>query len=345
MEISVNLINSPHVTYTSPIWEDVYFVISDNTGLEYIDYRITIGSSNEIIYRGKVYRNSHGKYPFRFKINDICQDYLSSHLILDDEDDIEFYVNNDYLKGFVLQLSSNNFNTSRTVATINFRYDWSYIHYTGKNVSWVTNPISNVVDYRQYFIYSFAYDQSVANNAVITINGTNYTNLNNPSELTFVKRLDSSKKDYVIKASYGSYSTEYNVIDSCKRYCLYYLNERGGYDWLVIDGKVVKSYNYQRNYFTQNYDSSSKEFGKVNYKNNITESWALTTGYLSDIQSEKMRNIFGSTELYLHDLVDDVITPVVITNTEQVEKTFKNQDRKLYNYTINVQNSQTKIRM
>lgn len=130
------------------------------------------------------------------------------------------------------------------------------------------------------------------------------------------------------------------------RYVLYYLNRYGGMDSFVLEGKCVKTDNYTPYYITSTYDNNTTEFGKKIYHNDITSTYNLITGWLKDSESENLAfNLLSSNLVYLHDIKEDKIMPVVITNTSVDYKTFRNQNNKLYNYTISVECSQKEHRL
>lgn len=347
LNFSVSLGN----TATLPIWKDTYCSLNGNN---YIDYRVT--ADNTEIYRGRCY-SFNGEY--KFKLNEVCRNYLANSI---DFSNIVWQDDNEQSKLFNIYLTVNGVET--LYSQITFWNDWSYEEYTGDAAHYLSDSIIPVVDKRQYFLFSSLFDASTVSTYANTtlLDSTAFTGV----AKTYVKFIpdvdiplageftEAFNSDFLVWKStltvdeytinYNNWKT-YTVKNTCKRYCLYYLNAHGGWDWLVIDGNEVKNYNYSRQTYLQNYDNTTLESGKVNYRNDIQESWNLTTGFLTDAQSKQMYNLFGSVSIYLHDLETGRITPVVITNNTQAEKTFKNQGRKLYNYTITVDNAQNKIRM
>lgn len=57
-----------------------------------------------------------------------------------------------------------------------------------------------------------------------------------------------------------------------------------------------------------------------------------------------MHHLIESTMVYLYDIAADEIYPVVIDENSLTYKTYKNQERKFFNYTFKVRESQDKIR-
>lgn len=126
---------------------------------------------------------------------------------------------------------------------------------------------------------------------------------------------------------------DYAVVQECKRYALYYRNAYGGMDSLLLDG-VQRRENYARSSITRKIDNSVQGARAIqNYRNALTEGWELRLNNLTDAEAARMHHLVGSTEVYLCDLIADTLTPLVLTDTECVDRTFANGrkriDRKL----------------
>ena len=96
--------------------------------------------------------------------------------------------------------------------------------------------------------------------------------------------------------------------------------------------------------YSRSFRNNTLEFENVNYMNEIKPAWELNTHYLVDSQSSKMHELVESTCVYLYDAEEQTYTPVVMTDKKLEYKTFYNQGRKFYTYTINVEESQSKER-
>lgn len=322
---------------TAPIWRDVYIdidVTELGTTSDYIYYSVKVGE--DVIYRGKAYYFNNR---CRFKLNDICRDYLKSDMNFSKQ----WYFNKDYKKRFTVYTSIDNFETENEYQQVDFSYDWSYEGMVDEKH--LSDPIQDYLDYRQLFLFSALGDYYVTFINYKDLPDRDYIpeqNVHDFDELSFMYHLNRNNigEDVTI----NGYSRKFRVQDSCKDYCLYFINPRGGWDWFLINGTTTKQYNYSRKFYEKNFNNDTLEFGKVNYLTDITEKWTLTTGLLSNNQSKKMFNLFSSNEVYLHDLNNDFITPVNVTNTTQDEKNNKNQTKKLISYSITVESAQNKIR-
>jgi len=123
---------------------------------------------------------------------------------------------------------------------------------------------------------------------------------------------------------------EYKVAEqACKRYALYYRNAYGGMDSLLLDG-VQRKENYARSTITRKIDNSVRGARAIqNYRNGLTEGWELRLNNLTDAEAARMHHLVGSTEVYLCDLIADTLTPLVLTDTECVDRTFANGRKRI----------------
>lgn len=138
----------------------------------------------------------------------------------------------------------------------------------------------------------------------------------------------------------------YEVVESCNRYNLHYVNAKGGYDTLPIDGRRDKrTDDFEFSYFKSRGNNQQLNNYQMNkYQTNITPKWELQTGWLSDEQSLKMYNLFGSHKVWLEDIQENKFYPVYITNSSVDYKTFTNNGKKKISYTINVKSANTLVK-
>lgn len=136
-------------------------------------------------------------------------------------------------------------------------------------------------------------------------------------------------------------TTQMGGNSDCGEYALYYLNRYGGWDSLLFTGKCKRKDSISALTLTQEYDNNNRSaFGLTNYYSTITPRYELNTGWLSDSQSASFAfNVIPSPMVYLHNLVENTIFPVVVENTEAEYKTRKTSDKRV-SYTLNVKASQ-----
>ena len=145
---------------------------------------------------------------------------------------------------------------------------------------------------------------------------------------------------------YGCLGKTYKTVSACEaRYSLYYINAYGGVDVLPCKGKSsMKKDNITRYNYSRTFRNNTLEFENTNYLSEIKTTWQLHTGYMVDTQSEKMHHLVESTCVFLYDALEQTYTPVVMTDKTLEYKTFHNQGRTFYDYTINIEESQSKER-
>ena len=137
----------------------------------------------------------------------------------------------------------------------------------------------------------------------------------------------------------------YPVQVKCSDYVIYYLNARGGWDAFVPEGKCQKKDGLTTYTTDRAFDNTTYEFETNRYVTEIKTSYELTTGLLNDVQSERLaKHLIGSNKVYLHNVKDGWIRPVVIDDKAVTYQTYENNGKKLSIYKINVTESQMKIR-
>lgn len=343
-EVEIRIASSPAVlrhfswttivgtaSYSGPIWKDYIYTVPFQAPR--VQYKVKNNGND--IYKGWAYETGQS---IDICVNDVARDYL--HTEFPDAEDIwyqDYYATKDF------ELYTGYDETSEPtvkVADLTFIYDWSY--YTPLQYDrWLAmEPLQDFYDSRQFHIFSVNTYATLTNRA-----GISYVNLNDAR---------SHIKTQLPSGSYRLYSYEapelkiykFTVKENCGiRYCLYYVNSRGGWDSVLVDGIATQTDKYDRETYTQNYRTPSIQRGVIEYRNNITESWTLYLRSLGDSQNKLFHNLYESTNVYLHDLEEDRIVPVIITSREMQYKTRKNQGKKLYSYEITVESSQRKLRM
>lgn len=158
-------------------------------------------------------------------------------------------------------------------------------------------------------------------------------------QYTFTSTL--MKQDYV-RVTIGTVASA----TSCGYGVLYYSNALGGWDAFLIEGRMKKTDSYERYEIDNAYMANTLQYGHRTLVNTISEAWELQTHYLTDNESKTLtENLYGSNDVYFHDLVEDRIYPVVITDKSVEVKNWKNQGKKQFIHTINIKSAQDKQRI
>lgn len=320
-----------YASYSGPIWKDyVYQIPLQASRIQYL-----VKFNGNPIYKGWSYENEQGDN--EIVINEVCRDYLSTKFpTATNVWYQDYYAERDF--DLLIGLTEDQ-DPQTKVSEVHFTYDWSYdSDYTSTpSEAWIAmEPLQNFYDSRQYQIFS------LNGTGTLSFGGTTYTNSNNARSLIMTQ----FNTPGTATLSNGTYSRSFSIKDNCGiRYCLYYVNSRGGWDSVLVDGISQKTDKYERDTYTQNYRTPSINRGVIEYRNNITESWTLYLRSLGDSKNPLFHNLFESTNVYLHDLEEGRIVPVYITSREMIYKTRKNQGKKLFTYQIEVESSQRKLRM
>ena len=320
-----------------PIWKDYY----SNLGAYASRYfRIRVGSTT--IYQGKAVRPaSSGNLTVR--INDICADYLAkkpggSALALP--------------VTFVVQQSSNG-SSWTSVESVAFNDDWSYVDGFDPSVSGLAFPITGYADIRQHIyqtryasgsVTAYAYYGATTRSITLSLNtatgttdlirslvhaGAGYVDFDCAANATY-----SGKKLTAVTIG----GVTYRITDKCPEYLLYYKNPFGGYDHLVLLGKCRRNRAGERDTFVADYDNRYKQREEWTFQNQVTESYTLNTGFLTDEQSERMPYLLDSPEVYLVYLgAATTFIPVKIaTDSYQVKRFGRGESMVNYQFDVEV---------
>lgn len=248
-----------------------------------------------------------------------------------------------------------------TTDTITIIYDWSYEWFPLTPRATKSSIPMSTMDSRQFAIQSMMSRTGSAEPVEVHIDGNTTIDsfTMDPGEtFTYFRWLQDPDIVWPTRSrNIWINNIKYTIKDTCYKYCLYYLNQWGGYDFMLFGGRELETDNlarlsYKNKYSTQTGQDYIGTFGDKTYQTTIKERWSLNTSWLNDVQSDKMKHLFSSNKMWLQDLeevVDDKmmphLIPVNITNSSYEHKTWKNQDRKLYSYTIELEASQTKYRV
>ena len=223
------------------------------------------------------------------------------------------------------------------VASLYYYYDYSF----DKDFKLTRNqPILNYFDVRQDIILSFLNLPGETNTVTIDA-GPFILHLKFDTPGIFHNKRTYDEGNVIVNAP--DRRTVLTSKNTCAKYAIYYLNPLGGWDQLLIEGKAVKTIKLENKFYKRNFDNNTNEFENKHYLKNLTTSYKLTTGYLTDAQAKLMPNLIETTKAYLCELDTKNYIPVLINNNSVDIKTYRNQGRKLFTYTIDVQESQNKF--
>ena len=316
-----------------PTWQDVFVPIpriSDDESS--ITYSVSVmnneTSEYEVVYRGNAVFTD--KDP-EINITEIVRDYVEDNINISGE---AGYTQKMDLTKVMLNTGEEGDNL---VASLYYYYDYSF----DKDFKLTRNmPILNYFDVRQNIFLSFLNLSGETNIIRISANGR-LLRLRLDTPGIFHNKLAHHEGNIIVNAP--DKSTTLTSKNTCAKYAIYYLNPLGGWDQLLIEGKVVKTIKLENKSYKRNFDNNTNEFENKHYLKNLTTSYKLTTGYLTDAQAKLMPNLIETTKAYLCELDTNNYIPVLINTTSVDIKTYRNQGRKLFTYTIEVQESQNKF--
>lgn len=316
-----------------PTWQDVFVAIPRTSEDESnITYSVSVMNNEtntlEVVYRGNAVFTEEEP---EINITEIVRDYV--------EDNIDIYAEGGSTQE--ANLTKVMLNTDEPepnlVASLYYYYDYSF----DKDFKFTRNmPILNHFDTRQDIFLSFLNLSGETNNVTITTGGRLLRLTLDKPGIFHNKR---AYRDGPVIVNAPDNRTVLTSKNTCAKYAIYYLNPLGGWDQLLIEGKVVKTIKLDNKTFKRNFDNNTNDFQNKHYLKNLTTSYKFTTGYLTDEQAKLMPNLIETTKAYLCELDTNTYIPVLINNNSVDIKTYRNQGRKLFTYTIDVQESQNKF--
>ena len=316
-----------------PTWQDVFVAIPRTSEDESnITYSVSVMDNEtnefEVVYRGNAVFTD--KDP-EINITEIVRDYV--------EDNINIYgdAGSTQKSDLTKVMLNTEEDGANLVASLYYYYDYSF----DKDFKFTRNmPILNYFDVRQDIFMSFLNLPGETNNVTISTGGR-LLRLTFDTPGIFHNKRAYREGNVIVNAP--DKRTVLTSKNTCAKYAIYYLNPLGGWDQLLIEGKVLKTIKLEGKSFKRNFNNNTNEFQNKHYLKNLTTSYKFTTGYLTDEQAKLMPNLIETTKAYLCELDTNTYIPVLINNNSVDIKTYRNQGRKLFTYTIDVQESQNKF--
>ena len=323
------------------IWKDYNLTLDANPR----SYNVKLGGST--VYAGLAYARPGESYP-KVRLNDIAAPYLKQNFPLEsyDSGQSDEYQAADIFRTFKVYNASTNVQIGNDVA---FFLDWSgeANHNTlAGSVGCHANITDKCAKYAPliYTLYN--------NNPVSGDSGAIKVRSTSNSAGTLILSY-SAPGNYVCGDPSDYLSSidtwirigrlQLEVVD-CIRYVLYYVNAYGGWDELPIEGAVKEWREYDRHSLKRVYDNTNYlTRGEVNYANEESRYWEMTTGWLTDEQAGRMHHLIGTTLAFLYDIDNDLYIPVVVTDTTCETRAYSREGKPVF-YTFTLREAREGMR-
>lgn len=337
----------------TPIWKDYYVNLGNDDTYQ---FRVVLSDTSEVIYMGKAYRRPDATYN-SVRINDICADYFEN--VLPTLSEAEFSLLTLPLSYDVEVYSSGSWSQ---VDSVEFLNDWSYNYDYDPDMMGMAFPINSRIDGRMPIVWTgldvsqvtatITFEDGTTASVIIPVEISGDFNSDFNSDFARYARTSGSGTAVFYPSALGDdiasvtmNGVTYNVVTECAAYALYYVNAHGGWDCYLIEGNTLESDTLTRYTREVEYDNRDIQNRSVaNYVNEVTKSYTFHTGWLSDDEASRMHHLVNSTEVFMYDIANDEMIPVVVSDKSLEYKTYKNQGNKLVNYTIKVDEAHHRIR-
>jgi hypothetical protein len=172
-----------------------------------------------------------------------------------------------------------------------------------------------------------------------------YNSANTPQTIFYMEFKEMTYEKYTPICDANSINiTTFTPINSSQRY---------SYKIANLDGKSRYFLKWRDRYGmtqiqpfkgTHTYSEDIEKSTITNYQNikkitdvSVNGKWKLNTDWISERLYPFYESIFVSPWLQLYDAKEDKVYSVILTNTDYTEKTFKNQNRSLFNLQLEVE--------
>lgn len=334
------IIDPPAAYLSFPIWKTMSIEIPIVTPF------YTIKKGDDLIFSGKVYAQKTDLVR-SINVNDIIEDYTSDSI---DITSSQRWQKTENEKVFTLATGTNE-NEMSDMFNLVVADDWSY---NDRAMTYFTSdPICYTLDSRQYFIFSVqnrygdtlpSYSYQTDTMSVDGVESGDYKVVSDESYTQIIKDISNLKTIDITEMNNVDDTRYFKVCTTKNKYCLYYKNLYGGYDSILLNPTSQLSASITDNTLTTDYDTTVLNHYKRSYSKTIQNKWTLKTNLLNDTQSEKMRHIYTSNQMWLHNLETGRLYAVNPVDKTFTEKTFKSNKHKPLSYTITVEEAYTQDR-
>lgn len=314
-----------------PIWSDYFVTYSDGDRCDF-----TIEYDGNIIYEGSAVRRPNEPY-ISIKINDICANYVKAQRIIDVLDAEDYEAQYVYTFKVSIIVGGEIFKEE----DVELCYDYSYDYYAE---TFGFTPIGNKVgreitaSVMQTVLQIRTFDEDGKILSEWSVEPSTYDN----SRTLHIWTYDAAR----VEVEYYEWDRKWVFdVDRCAPYALVFLDEFGGVNTLLIEGKTMKEDSYARSTFgttASNDGYCNRQIAVAN--NEITRKWTLHTGWLDDASAANMHHLLSSPDVLLADYNLGEYYAVNILNNKCEYKTYSNNGNRLVRYDIEVEFAQKMIR-
>ena len=334
------IIEPPAAYLSFPIWKTM------NIEIPIVTPFYTIKKGDDLIFSGKVYAQKTD-LARSINVNDIIEDYTSDGI---DITSSQRWQKTENEKVFTLATGVNETEMSDMFNLV-VTDDWSYADRA--RTYFTSDPICYTLDSRQYFVFSVQnrYSDTLPSYSyqtdLVSVDGVesgDYKVVSDESYTQIIKDISNLKTIDITEMNNVDDTRYFKVCTTKNKYCLYYKNLYGGYDSILLNPTSQLSASITDNTLTTDYDTTVLGHYKRSYRKTIQNKWTLKTNLLNDTQSEKMRHIYTSNQMWLHNLETGRLYAVNPVDKTFTEKTFKSNKHKPLSYTITVEEAYTQDR-
>ena len=334
------IIEPPAAYLSFPIWKTM------NIEIPIVTPFYTIKKGDDLIFSGKVYAQKTDLVR-SINVNDIIEDYTSDGI---DITSSQRWQKTENEKVFTLATGVNETEMSDMFNLV-VTDDWSYADRA--RTYFTSDPICYTLDSRQYFVFSVQnrYSDTLPSYSyqtdLVSVDGVesgDYKVVSDESYTQIIKDISNLKTIDITEMNNVDDTRYFKVCTTKNKYCLYYKNLYGGYDSILLNPTSQLSASITDNTLTTDYDTTVLGHYKRSYSKTIQNKWILKTNLLNDTQSEKMRHIYTSNQMWLHNLETGKLYAVNPVDKTFTEKTFKSNKHKPLSYTITVEEAYTQDR-
>lgn len=334
------VIDPPAAYLSFPIWKTM------NIEIPIVTPFYSIKKGDDLIFSGKVYAQKTDSVR-SINVNDIIEDYTSDGI---DITSSQRWQKTENEKVFTLATGVNETEMSDMFNLV-VTDDWSYSDRA--RTYFTSDPICYTLDSRQYFIFSVqnrygdtlpSYSYQTDTMSLDGVETGDYKVVSDESYTQIIKDISNLKTIDITEMNNVDDTRYFKVCTTKNKYCLYYKNLYGGYDSILLNPTSQLSASITDNTLTTDYDTTVLNHYKRSYRKTIQNKWTLKTNLLNDTQSEKMRHIYTSNQMWLHNLETGRLYAVNPVDKTFTEKTFKSNKHKPLSYTITVEEAYTQDR-